>query len=73
MIRTIEAVYENGVIKPLQKIHFKEHEHLSITISKIKREKTKNRNMSIVGIFESGIKDLSMEHDQYLYGRQKTK
>lgn len=72
MRETIRAVYENGAIKPLQKIHLKEHEHLSITISKTKSEKSKNRNMAIIGIFESGIKDLSVEHDQYLCGKHSS-
>jgi predicted DNA-binding antitoxin AbrB/MazE fold protein len=33
MAITVEAVYENGVLKPAQPLPFKEHEKLHITIS----------------------------------------
>jgi predicted DNA-binding antitoxin AbrB/MazE fold protein len=29
---TVEAVYENGVLKPTQPLPFKEHERVSITV-----------------------------------------
>ncbi len=32
MAITIEAVYENGVLKPLQPLPFKEHEKVQITV-----------------------------------------
>lgn len=32
MSKTIEAIYEDGVFKPLQKIDIKEHERVSIKI-----------------------------------------
>lgn len=74
MQETINAIYENGVIKPLQKLHFKEHEKVTVTISKPTRKaKTKSPAMSLIGIFESGIGDLSREHDKYLYGQKKIK
>ena len=74
MQEVIRAIYEDGVIKPLQKLNLKEHEMLNITIEK-KGSKTKSKKtaMSIIGIFESGIKDLSLEHDNYLYGWKKSK
>jgi predicted DNA-binding antitoxin AbrB/MazE fold protein len=31
---TVEAVYENGVLKPLQPLPFTEHDKLSITVHK---------------------------------------
>lgn len=74
MSRTIEAVYENGVIKPLRKLQLKDHDKLTVTITKKPaRPKTEKPAMSIVGIFDSGIKDLSGEHDKHLYGWKKTK
>lgn len=72
MQETISAIYENGVIKPLQKVHLKEHERLTITISK-KTAKAKKTALALIGIFDSGIKDLSMKHDEYLYGLKKIK
>lgn len=32
MPRTINAIFENGVFKPLQKVHVKEHEQVEIKI-----------------------------------------
>ncbi len=34
MLGTIEAIYENGVLKPLSPIELKEHEKVIITIEK---------------------------------------
>ncbi|MDD5435288.1 MAG: antitoxin family protein [Nitrospira sp.] len=70
----IKAIYEDGVIKPLKKLNLKEHEQVTITIEKnVTETKPKRTAMSIVGIFESGIGDLSNEHDNYLYGWKKRK
>ena len=74
MRETIEAVYEDGVIKPLRKLKLKDHEKLTVTITKkTMKSKTGKPAMSIVGIFDSGIKDLSREHDKLLYGWKKSK
>ncbi len=32
MTLTVEAIYENGVLKPLQSLPFKEHEKVRITV-----------------------------------------
>jgi predicted DNA-binding antitoxin AbrB/MazE fold protein len=32
MLKTIEAIYEDGVLKPLQKLQLKEHEKVEIQI-----------------------------------------
>jgi predicted DNA-binding antitoxin AbrB/MazE fold protein len=32
MAITVEAVYENGVLKPVQSLPFKEHERVSLTV-----------------------------------------
>jgi predicted DNA-binding antitoxin AbrB/MazE fold protein len=32
MAITIEAVYENGVLKPLRALHLREHQHVQITL-----------------------------------------
>lgn len=32
MSKTIEAIFENGVFKPLQKVDIKEHEHVEIRV-----------------------------------------
>ena len=74
MRETVEAIYENGVIKPVKKLKYKNREKLTVTIvKKPLKPKTAKPAMSIVGIFDSGTKDLSREHDKHLYGWKKTK
>lgn len=74
MRETIEAVYEDGVIKPLKKLKLKDHEKLTVTVMKKSiKPKTSKPAMAIVGIFDSGVKDLSREHDKHLYGWKKAK
>ncbi len=65
MRATIEAVYENGVLKPLKKLRMKEHEKIRVTIER-KPSKTKHKKsaMALVGIFDSGIGNLSKDHDK---------
>jgi predicted DNA-binding antitoxin AbrB/MazE fold protein len=33
MTKTLEAVYENGVLRPLEPLPFKEHQTVSVTVS----------------------------------------
>jgi len=70
----IEAVYEDGVLKPLKKLRIKEREKLTLTITrKQPRTKREKAGMSLVGIFNSGLHDLSKDHDKYLYGWKKAR
>jgi predicted DNA-binding antitoxin AbrB/MazE fold protein len=46
MPKTIEAIYENGVFKPLEKIDLKEHQKVEIIIEKA--ESVANRSQGIV-------------------------
>lgn len=34
MSQTIQAIYENGVLKPIEKVHFREHEKVLLKIAK---------------------------------------
>ena len=45
MSKVIEAIYENGVFKPLEKVDLKDGEKVRITIS---REKNTSRGLSKV-------------------------
>lgn len=74
MQEIVKAIYENGVIKPLKKLDIKEHEMLTVVISKkVKKTRVKNPALSIIGVFDSGIGDLSQKHDHYLYELKKSK
>ena len=49
MARNIEAVYENGVLKPLSPLNLKEHEKVKLTV-----EEEKNSVRATSGMF-SGV------------------
>jgi predicted DNA-binding antitoxin AbrB/MazE fold protein len=73
-MKTLRAVFENGVFKPLQKVHLKEHQEFEISISKIKRKKESSLTprkthpiFNIINLFESEVSDLSQNHNSYLY------
>jgi predicted DNA-binding antitoxin AbrB/MazE fold protein len=74
VIKTLKAVFENGVFKPLQKVHLKEHQEFEISISEIKRKKDapvipqkSHPIFNIINLFESEVSDLSLNHNSYLY------
>jgi len=72
MPKIIEAIYEDGVFKPLNKPRLKEHEKVELIIStKAKIDKAVKNALSIIGIGKSSFKDASVKHDEYLYSRQK--
>ena len=53
MPKVIEVIYEDGVLKPLEKLDLKEGERLKITLKKIDLEKFVMANLP-----ESKIEDL---------------
>ena len=72
MPKTIEAVYEDGVFKPLKKIRFKEHERVELSIlKKSEVDEMSQKALSMIGIGESGLKDTAGRHDEYLYGKKR--
>ena len=73
MTKTIEAIYENGVFKPLEKIHIKEHE--KVTLIRPDTNEYQAKEFYLLGIIDRA-KDcsdinLSIHHDKYLYGLYK--
>lgn len=78
MPKTIEAIYEDGVFKPVKKQRIPEHSKIYLTISPAPEEdkeikKIVNRQKKalkkLVGIGDSGQKDVSKDHDKYLYSK----
>jgi len=55
MARSIEAVYEDGVLKPLSPLNLKEHERVKLTV-----EEGKNTVRATSGMF-SGVSDSVIE------------
>jgi predicted DNA-binding antitoxin AbrB/MazE fold protein len=86
MAKSIKALYENGVFKPLSKVRLKNRQRVKLTVveseqlpKRLAKSTAKRRSESrrvvvaahaayrIVGLFKSGLHDLSENHDKYLY------
>ena len=85
MAKSINALYENGVFKPLSKVRLRNKQRVKLTVTESERSSkrtvkaTANRRSAmkgeitshpaygIVGLFKSGVHDLSKHHDRYLY------
>ncbi len=75
MAITVEAVYENGVLKPLQPLPLQEHETVRLTVeqrqpSLAERIAARARALppEVLGALPD---DLAAQHDHYLYGTPK--
>jgi predicted DNA-binding antitoxin AbrB/MazE fold protein len=70
MSKIIDAIYENGVFKPLRKVKYPEHKRLQLIIA-ANTERTKGKKCSLKGIIDvakdCADSDLSVHHDKYLY------
>jgi predicted DNA-binding antitoxin AbrB/MazE fold protein len=86
MAKSIKALYEDGVFKPLNKVRLKNRQRVDLTVDESEKppkeiaKQTANRRpisgragvaahpaFRIVGLFKSGVHDLSTRHDDYLY------
>ena len=71
MTKTIVAVYEGGIFKPLQRIDLPEHKHVHLVVMPEEDarllESQRKELSSIIGIGKSGISDISRRHDKYIY------
>jgi predicted DNA-binding antitoxin AbrB/MazE fold protein len=73
MSNSVEAIYENGILRPLSKLPIAEGERVIITVHPL--PKTEEQIDPIYTIYEiaeeSGIPDLATNIDHYLYGVPK--
>ena len=71
MPKVIEAVFENGVIKPLGELHLKNHQRVRIKILSGEDESSVESQKKILLEFaelEKGhFTDVARNHDRYLY------
>jgi predicted DNA-binding antitoxin AbrB/MazE fold protein len=86
MAKSIKALYEDGVFKPLDKVRLKNRQRVELTViesekpsKQVAKPTAKRRPASgriavaahpafrIVALFKSGVHDLSVRHDDYLY------
>ncbi|MGI8884705.1 MAG: antitoxin family protein [Pyrinomonadaceae bacterium] len=68
-MNTVEAIYENGVFRPIQKVNFEEGEKVKIII-KLPEEKDSAEMIPDLAI-DLEISDLATNVDYYLYGLPK--
>lgn len=78
MTKTVEAIYENGVFKPVKKVRLPEHERFKLIVSPVEEdereikkivERQRKALLSIAGIGDSGLGDVSRNPDKYLYDK----
>lgn len=71
MSKTIEAVFEDGVFKPLKKVKLPEHKQFRIILD-TREEPVHKKKCTLSGIIDIAKDcpdtDLSTHHDKYLYG-----
>jgi predicted DNA-binding antitoxin AbrB/MazE fold protein len=64
MPKTIEAIYEDGVFKPLKKIRLNEHQKVELNIfTEDEITDITKKALSII--------DTAQKHDEYLYGKKR--
>lgn len=72
MPKTVEAIYENGVFKPVKKIRLGEHQRVSLNVfTEGEIDDMTKESLSIIGIGKSQFKDTAQKHDEYLYGKKQ--
>ncbi len=52
MLKTIEAIYKNGVLKPLNTLDISEYEHVTLIIKPHKKDKRKGKKEKAFGIWK---------------------
>ncbi len=68
MTLTVEAVYENGHLKPLQPIDLREGTSVRVTITPV--DKDYDPLEAVIGIGD-GPPDGADNHDKYIYGKNQ--
>lgn len=73
MPKTIDAIYEDGVFKPLEKVNLKHNKKIELVIFPTEEDipdfmKAQKKTLSrLCGIGCSNLGDLGRNHDKYLY------
>ena len=71
MSTLITAIYEDGILRPLQDINLRENQRVKLEIITETEtslvESQKRALLEIAGIGNSGLKDTARKHNKYLY------
>lgn len=73
---TVKAIYENGVFKPREPVHLKEHTEVEVVIPAAPVTDADDPTgwkaaEALIGFIDDAPADMAEHHDQYLYGRPK--
>lgn len=63
---TVEAVYENGLLRPKQTLTLADGAEVRITINPVGPDE--DPLAGLIGTFSSGRSDGAANHDKYIYG-----
>ncbi len=67
-MKTVEAIYENGIFRPVEKVELNEGVKVEITIKLPKKDSAETIPDLAIDI---GVSDLAINIDHYLYGLPK--
>jgi len=71
MTKTIIAVYEDGIFKPLEETHLPDHQRVKLKIISEDEgallQSQKRTLLEVAGMGSSGQNDVARSHDKYLY------
>ncbi len=71
MAKTIIAIYEDGIFKPLEEAHLSDHQRVKLKIISEDEEtllqSQKKALLEVAGMGASGQDEVARSHDKYLY------
>jgi hypothetical protein len=75
MSQVITAIYENGVLKPLDRLRLDEHEHVRVTVESVPGPDGGLLPPAVDPLADlrvsTGIPDLAEHFDDYRFGRRQ--
>ena len=77
MTQTVSAIFECGVLKPLDPLHLSEHEEVQVTVQQLVRRQAEGSTAAEIadplrGLATStGVPDLAEHFDDYRLGRRQ--
>ena len=73
MSQVVQAIYENGVLRPLTSLELQEHQQVRITVEPVSPgANTPGSEDPLAGLrVSTGIADLAENFDDYRFGRRR--
>ena len=76
MLQVVQAIYENGVLRPMEHLDLRERQQVRVTVEPSSQEASSGTKESLsdplAGIrVSTGIPDLAEHFDDYRFGRRQ--